>query len=108
MNVAKKAGMSPAILCAFEPEVWEQALAEREAIKFFVHSVVGSLLCKAALWMSPCANTVTSRTDGCVSPSSLQLVHIAGPLIYTSLKYKEVLGRTERFLRRTLNWQSMK
>lgn len=47
MNVAKKARMFPVMQCAFEAEVWEQALAEREAKKFFVHSVVGSLLCSA-------------------------------------------------------------
>lgn len=59
-----------------------------------------------SLWI----NTMTSRTDGCVSPSSLQLVHIAGPLIYISLKYKEVLGKTAEIARflRTVNWKSMK
>lgn len=45
MQVAKKALMSPAIPCAFETEVWDQVLAEREAMKFFV--VAGSLLCSA-------------------------------------------------------------
>lgn len=58
--------MSPAILCASETGVWDQVLAEQEAVKLFV--VAGSLLHSAKLDVS-----VHKRDDirDCASASAL-------------------------------------
>lgn len=85
--------MSPAILCASEPGLWDQVLAVQEAMKFFLWLLVHSHTQQSC---ALCINVVTSGTV----PLLLPYTH-AGPL-----KIKAGMGKTAEvasFLRRIVS-----